>query len=308
MLNLGTQISGNYINHLEDLSKMKCRFLLNLVVPLFFVLFVLSGDIVVGQSKAEAKFNRKEFCSQNYSSSDRGSFQEIREFTVSASGALTVDGGKNGGIRIEGSDRSDILVRACVNAWGDSDEAAKALASSIKVDTGSVVKAASDNNEERKWSVSYEIFVPKNTDLSLTARNGGIGIKSVNGTMNFETMNGGVSLIDLSGNVRGRTTNGGIGVALTGNTWKGLGIDVATTNGGVNLSVPENYSANFEAGTTNGVFKSNVPSLEVTQEDILGKTDSWSHSKRVRASMNGGGPNIRVVTTNGGVKIDSSGS
>jgi hypothetical protein len=84
-------------------------------------------------------------------------------------------------------------------------------------------------------------------------------------------------------------------------------MEVVTTNGGVNLTVPETYAANFETGTTNGGFKSDVPSLNVEQEDNVGKTDHWQRSMRVRASMNGGGANIRVVTTNGGIRIGSSG-
>jgi hypothetical protein len=40
----------------------------------------------------------------------------------------------------------------------------------------------------------------------------------------------------LVADVRGRTTNGGVNVQLNGNTWKGVGLNVETTNGGVNLS------------------------------------------------------------------------
>ena len=37
-----------------------------------------------------------------------------------------------------------------------------------------------DNNNSW-WSVIYEIFVPQNTDLTVTARNGGIDISGVRG-------------------------------------------------------------------------------------------------------------------------------
>ena len=70
--------------------------------------------------------------------------------------------------------------------------------------------------------------------------------------------------------------------------------------------MPEGYAANFETGTTNGGFKSDVPSLNVEQEDDLGRADSYSRTKRIRASMNGGGANIRVMTTNGGIRIGSA--
>lgn len=272
-------------------------------IALLFVAFVLIPN-VRGQEKAEGKHKEKSFCSwNNYGSSDKVSFKETREFNVPANGNLTVDGGRNGGISVKGENRSDVLVRACVSAWSTSEEAAKSLVASVKIDTGSTIKASSSSEEN--WSVSYEVLVPRSTNLTLSAHNGGISIKSVDGVTEFETTNGGVNLSDLSGTVKGRTTNGGVNISLTGNSWKGSGLDVVTTNGGVNLSVPEGYAANFETGTTNGGFKSDVPTLNVEEENTVGKTDGWSRSKRVRASMNGGGAPVRVVTTNGGIKIGS---
>lgn len=283
---------------------------LSFLAALLFVLFI-QNPVVIGQEKAdkahkaEYKHKSRAFCSgDNWNNGDKVSFKEPREFTVASSGNLTVDGGRNGGVSVRGENRSDVLIKACVQAWGESEAAAKQLVQSVKIDTGSTVKA--DSPTDSNWSVSYEILVPRNTNLNLTAHNGGIGIKSVDGSIEFETTNGGVSLGDLSGSVKGRTTNGGVNVSLTGASWKGNGMDVVTTNGGVNLSVPEGYAANFETGTTNGGFKSDVPSLNVETEDNLGKTEGWHRAKRVRASMNGGGPTIRVITTNGGIRIGSS--
>lgn len=275
---------------------------LSYIASALFVCYILN-PVVIGQdkgSKTEHKYKERTFCSSgNWGNGDKVSFKEAREFTVPATGSLNVDGGRNGGISVNGENRSDVLVRACVQAWGTSEEAAKSLASSVRIDTGSTIKANSSSDDN--WSVSYQISVPRNTDLSLNAHNGGISIRSVDGAIEFETTNGGVSLGDLSGSVKGRTTNGGVNVELTGSTWKGPGLDVVTTNGGVKLSVPETYAANFETGTTNGGFKSDVPALTVQTED----KDGWTRSKKIRASMNGGGAPIRVVTTNGGIKIDA---
>lgn len=275
---------------------------LSYIASAIFVCYILN-PVVIGQdkgSKTEHKYKERTFCSgENWGNGDKVSFKEAREFTVPATGGLNVDGGRNGGISVNGENRSDVLVRACVQAWGTSEEAAKSLASSVRIDTSSTIKANSSSDDN--WSVSYQISVPRNTDLSLNAHNGGISIRSVDGAIEFETTNGGVSLGDLSGSVKGRTTNGGVNVELTGSTWKGPGLDVVTTNGGVKLSVPETYAANFETGTTNGGFKSDVPALTVQTED----KDGWTRSKKIRASMNGGGAPIRVVTTNGGIKIDA---
>ncbi len=250
------------------------------------------------------KPRNKEFCSNdNWSNGDKVSFRELREMTIPASGSLAVDGGKNGGIRVKGSNRSDILIRACVNAWGTTEEAARAAAAGIKITTTGTVVA--DAPGEQNWGVSYEVHVPRNTNLNLRAHNGGIGIANVEGRLEFETMNGGVSLMEVAGDVRGRTTNGGVNVMLEGNSWKGSGLEVITTNGGVHVSMPETYAANIETGTTNGGFKSDIPALNVTQEDVRG-ADRHNRATRLNTSLNGGGAPIRLITTNGGVKISAS--
>ncbi len=279
------------------------------------LLFVLAG-VVFTQEKAEKaekahkadnaeyKAKHKEFCSNNnYSDGDKVSFREVREMTLPASGSLTIDGGKNGGVQVKGENRSVVSIRACVQTWGTSEEAAKAVAANIKIGTGGVVKA--EGGDDSNWSVSYEARVPNSTNLNLKAHNGGISIGSVEGTLEFETTNGGVKVYDVGGDVKGRTSNGGVNVSLSGSSFKGTGLDVTTTNGGVNLSLPENYAANIETGTVNGGFKSDIPSLNITTEDVKGDGYGRSKSRRVNMALNGGGALVRVLTTNGGIRINS---
>ena len=278
---------------------------LSFALALLFVCYILNPTVIAQDKadKAEKHKASRAFCSgDSWNNGDKVSVKELRESTVAATGNLNVDGGRNGGVSVKGENRSDVLVRACVQAWGYTDAEAKSLASGIRIETGSTVRAESSSDEN--WSVSYEILVPRNTSLDLKAHNGGISIKSVDGNIEFSTTNGGVNLADLSGTVKGRTTNGGVNVSLTGNSWRGSGMDVVTTNGGVNLSVPAGYAATFETGTTNGGFKSDVAELDVQQED--NQKNGWVRSKRVVASMNGGGAPIKVSTTNGGVRIGSS--
>ena len=251
----------------------------------------------------EAKYS-KEFCSNNqWNNGDKVSTHELRELTVAANGRLEVDGARNGGISVRGENRSDVLVRACVQAWGSSEQEAKSLASSVRVNTGSVIKA--DGPDENGWSVSYEIRAPRNSNLALRAQNGGISVKSIDGDIDVNTVNGGVSIADAAGTVRGKTTNGGLNVMLVGNGWKGSGLDLQTTNGGVNLMLPSNFAANVEAGTTNGGFSSDFPGLQVEKQ---ADHRYGPQPKKVAASINGGGAPVRVVTMNGGIRISSNDS
>lgn len=235
--------------------------------------------------------------SYSYSSTKNVSHTEQREFELPASGSLSIDGGKNGGIAVRSGDVSQIRVTACVSAHGATEAEARSVAGNIRINTSGTIYADS-SDPDAKWSVNYVVTVPRNTNLSLRAQNGGISIAGVEGEVEFETANGGVSVVDAAGNVRGRTTNGGVSVRLTGSAWRGSGLDVTTVNGGVNLSIPSGYAASIETGTVNGGFKSDFPELAVTT------TDRYQPSpKRVAASINGGGASIRVVTTNGGITI-----
>ena len=277
---------------------------------LLLLTFILGGIDASAQEKdkykEKEKFKNKtyskEFCSNNWSNGDKVSGSELREVTVSG-GSLTVDGKRNGGISVRGENRSDILIRACVQTWAATAEEAATLAKSIRIETGGTVRAEGVS-EENGWSVSYQILVPRNTNLNLTTMNGGIGIENVDGTIEFNAKNGGIHLSNLAGDVRGKTTNGGLHIELTGNTWKGNGLDVETTNGGVHLSMPENYAARFETRTVNGGFKSDIAALAVEKE-----ADENGYRKQgvnINKEINGGGSLVRIVTTNGGVKISAN--
>jgi DUF4097 and DUF4098 domain-containing protein YvlB len=90
--------------------------------------------------------------------------------------------------------------------------------------------------------------------------------------------------------VKTRTVNGGVKIELTGSSWRGQGLDVSTTNGGIHFAVPENYSANVDVSTVNGGIHCDFPI------SVQGKL-----SKHVSFQIGGGGAEIRSATVNGGV-------
>ena len=207
-------------------------------------------------SVAAQRTERGLSCDNNWSGWRKGEGHcEIKEQTLPATGGvIKVDGKRNGGVTVKGWDRNEILVRAQVSAHADTTDDARALTNQVRIETGgaNIYADGPESRDNRWWAVSFEVFVPRQSNLTLKAYNGGISIDSVRGTMEFDTNNGGVSLRDVNGNVKGRTRNGGLSVKLSGNRWEGEGLDVQTTNGGVQLAIPENYSAHLETGTVNG--------------------------------------------------------
>ncbi len=271
----------------------------------YFYYLILLTAFVFLTTDAYSAGHGYEFCEDydNYVTNGKRavSKKDLREFTIPAGGLVEVDGQKNGGISVKGENRSDVLVRACVRTWSENEQDAVATLNNTRIETSGVIRAA-NADETAKYSVSYELFVPFQTSLKLTANNGGISINSVDGNLRFETKNGGVSLKDVAGDVQGMTKNGGVSVKLSGSTFRGAGLNVETKNGGVNLVLPKTYAADIETGTVNGGFKSDFPELTYEKDE----SKSWQRPKKVNASINGGGAKIRVVTTNGGVKIASS--
>ena len=226
---------------------------------------------------------------------DRYRACEVREYTLPA-GALTVDAGRNGGIRVEGWDRSEIRIQAVVTAQAREEADAKRLASAVDVQAGSgrVSATGPDTRNRESWSVSYRVSVPRRNDLELNANNGGITINGVSSTIRFGTTNGGVRLSDVGGDVRGETRNGGLTVTLSGNQWDGAGLDVQTSNGGVTLSIPDGYNAELTTRTVNGGFQTDYP---MTVQGEL------SPRRGIQTTLGSGGPPVSVRTTNGGVRV-----
>jgi Toastrack DUF4097 len=220
---------------------------------------------------------------------------EIRDFSLAALKGLVVDGRDNGGVSVHGWDQAGIKVIAMVQARAESESDASAIAQSISISSnnGDIhATGPSRNGRHESWSVSYEIYAPRGTDLALTASNGGISVEGIAARMELETVNGGLSLFDVGGDVRGRTVNGGVTAELTGDRWRGTGLDLRTSNGGVTLSVPANYSARLETGTVNGGMNIGFPIM------VQG-----SFGRRISTQLGSGGATISATTTNGGVNI-----
>ena len=234
-------------------------------------------------------------CENRGNDGDRARHCEIREQSVPAIGRLNVDASPNGGATVKGWLRSEVLVRARIDAAGDTESAAATMARQVSIDSsGGQVRAIGPESANNSWwSVSYEIFVPQTTDVTMQTVNGGITISDVRGQIRFKATNGGVHLSRVAGDVSGETVNGGVQVELAGPIFDGRQLDVSSHNGGVTLTVPSNYSAHIQAETRVGRIQSDFP-MTMTG-------DLTSH--RLEFELGSGGPLIHVATTNGGVRL-----
>jgi hypothetical protein len=224
---------------------------------------------------------------------------EVRRATVPlVSGQLLVTA-KNGGIEVIGEERKDIALEARVVTQDSSKDKAQSMLKEIKILTDGSIRAEGPGSSGLlsgmfggTWYVNFRLRVPHHLAAQLHSENGGIDIANIEGDIRAETTNGGVNLRDLAGKVHATTTNGGLEVTLHGDKWHGEGLFAKSTNGGITVNAPGNYSAHLVASTVNGGIEVGFPI-----------TVQGSVKNHIDTQIGQGGPTIEVETTNGGVSI-----
>jgi len=228
---------------------------------------------------------------------DRATFCDVVVETIDSPAAtIAFDGGRNGGVAFKGWDEDRMEVHARIQSHGDTEAEARELARAIRIELAPGGGRAIGPADE-SWSVVYRVFVPRRRNLEATANNGPVSADGVSGRIRLETRNGPIGLEDVGGDVTARTQNGPLSVVLSGTTWAGEKLDAETRNGPISVSIPAGYAAVLETGTENGPFSTEIP-LQV-------RLEPGQSQRRFQAVLGGGGPLVRVVTTNGPAKIRS---
>lgn len=263
------------------------------------VLFALLLAVpLVAQQTASPPESRADRFMRNcddYGDRNREQACEVRDVTMKApTRALLIDGRDNGSVRVFGWDKNEVLVRALIAASAEELRDATDMLKDIKVEAaGKRIRGnGPSNGRRRSWSVSYELWVPRKTSLDAETSNGSVSVTGVEGKMDLRAENGSIALKGVSGDVRGVTSNGSVIAELDGTSWKGEGLDLTTSNGSVVLDIPKGYNARLETGTVNGGMSIDFP---ITIQGNIGR--------RISTTLGSGGPRIRAVTTNGGVRI-----
>lgn len=210
-------------------------------------------------------------------------------------GPLRVDGGRNGGVEVIGWDGDSVVVHTLVVARATTENDARDLAGQVTIVTtnGSIHAEGPANEHHASWSANFRVYVPRHSDLSLATVNGPVSVQGVTARIDMHAINGPVSLDHVGGDVHASAENGPLEIALVGSRWDGAGLDAETRNGPVELTMPEHYAAHLETGTVNGPMDIGFP---VTVQGSV-------NMHRLSLDIGGGGPVVRVVTTNGPVTV-----
>ena len=163
--------------------------------------FVLSLPVIAltfGDMRLAAQSDPADWVAdcRRYDRDERPKVCLVRETGMKpAGGTLTVDPGRNGGVAVYGWDRDSIAVLAKIVASGRTEEAAQRVADGIRIEAaGQAIRAVGpDAGFREHWSVSFDVYVPRRTDLSLETVNGPLSVEDVSGTMDLRAERAGIA-------------------------------------------------------------------------------------------------------------------
>lgn len=227
---------------------------------------------------------------------------------------LQVGSSRHGGIHVQGWNRDEYSITACLAAGGDNATEAQTLLEQVKlsVQNGKVILEGPNPHD---WMAFLLIQAPNGAVLDLESNNGPIGVSDFSGNIQARNNNGPITFHDVTGQVRAevengpitvdgsggdfrlRARNGPLTIELAGNQWSGGELEGSTQNGPLTLTVPESYLSSVR------VDASKHSPVECKAIQCKQAVRTWDRPTVIE--FGGSTPVIRLSTINGPVTITS---
>jgi hypothetical protein len=240
-------------------------------------------------------------CNLDISNRAEARDQWQRHYTLAQGGTFEIRN-TNGLIHIEPGPGDAIEVTADRLVKAPDDAAAKEALARLEIqETVSPAAVALDSTSRvtnlgtisLSRRVDYHVKVPEWANVTLRSTNGAIEIAGARwtGTVRASTTNGDISATGLENNVGAETTNGRITLEVSRLGEDGVACE--TTNGPISVTVPRSISARLSLRVTNGGITADGLNVDVSEKS----------RRRLDGTIGGGGPLIKLETTNGPVTI-----
>jgi hypothetical protein len=154
--------------------------------------------------------------------------------------------------------------------------------------------------------------VPRRTTLNLSTTNdGAITVRDIVGDLELENINGPITATNITGTVIAESVNNPIAVGLAG-VAAGGATSLSSLNGDITLTLPASAKAELHLDSSHGEIVSDFeldvkPSKPRIERNETRGGVSVRMEDVIVATVNGGGPVIRVKTLNGTIKIAKAG-
>lgn len=216
-------------------------------------------------------------------------------------------------IEVIGEDRKDVqlsIVMASGQRKIKTPSGMKTLAGgggalNIEEDDN-VVSIESDLPNDNKIEIVAR--VPRRADLELsTVNDGEIIVRDVTGALQLENVNGPITATNVNGSVIAESVNEAISVGFSNVDPKGA-TSMTSLNGDILLSLPANAGVELRVDSGQGDVESEFDlDLKPTKPSIERNEGRGGVSVRVEdvivATINGGGPVLKLKTLNGNVRV-----
>ncbi len=160
---------------------------------------------------------------------------------------------------------------------------------------------------------SISVMVPVNTSLKLDTVNGGrIVVEGVSGDLELSNVNGRIEATNVSGTVVAETVNGGVKIVFN-EVPKDRFMAFSSHNGSIDVTFPPDVKADLHLDSGRGSIYSDFE-IELERSPVIVREESGGRGTRikverkVRGTLNGGGPEMRFKTYNGSIYLRSSAS
>jgi len=200
-------------------------------------------------------------------------------------------------IRTGDTDAVDVVADRSVRAGTDegAKDALRRMEISETVSPDRIVLDSTGGGMSMQINISkkvdFVVTLPRWAAVKLVATNGDIQVTDLTGLLTVETTNGRVRATGLGNGAKVDTTNGAITLDFA--KVADAGITCETTNGAIQITIPANSKASVSARVSNGTIVTKSLDLAATEQS----------RRRLDASIGGGGPAIRLTTTNGLIEL-----
>ena len=230
--------------------------------------------------------------------SSRFSAQETRTFPVSGSPRVTINT-FDGQVKIHGWDKQEVTYKA--TKYAADEESLKQITIEAQ-QQGQAISVSALNSNEHTGSVSFDVYVPRQSILHVSSGDGALNLDGVTGQITLRSGDGPIAVANGGGQLQVNTGDGRIQVikfdgqvdARTGDGEISLdgnfnGVSARTGDGTISLTVPAGSSFTIE---TNAPGEINNEGFNVA-EDI-------TPSPRVKRWRIGNGGKVFVLKTGEG--------
>jgi hypothetical protein len=259
----------------------------------FAAALLMAGSVATAQSEKRTVFTEGNFHWQG--NLKPGQTLEV----INRNGQIEASGSSGEGARVEGMRRDDGADRELFIEVVESSDGVVICAVYAKDKTPGRCHHGGVSSESSSWhghraKLTFDVQVPRGVRFNALTTNGGIRCRDLNSVVDAATTNGNVD-VTTSEWASAKTTNGGVNVSMGNAKWSGE-LELATTNGSVDVRLPATAEFEVNAATTNGGIHTDFP---ITVQG------SFS-SKALSGKVGSAGRYLKVATTNGGIDLRKS--